>query len=159
MNKLTIQINSLDALERLIGGDAEVEIDIRQSVVERFVRKHLKGIANETLIKKAVEDVQKYVAALLLEEIKGGQGHWWSGKSVLTEAAKNLLRDHARDLMDTEVRGVVLAEMKTSDIVKKVTALLETQAQFIVDQLSNDILEERLEGMVNKRLKEKLGIT
>ena len=41
-----IQINSLDALERLIGGDTELEIEVRNSVIQKFAEKHLKPLAN-----------------------------------------------------------------------------------------------------------------
>lgn len=40
MSSVTIQINSLEALERLIGGDAALEVDLRKSVVHAFIRKH-----------------------------------------------------------------------------------------------------------------------
>ena len=38
-----IQINSLEALERLIGGDTELEIEVRNSIVQEFAKKYLKG--------------------------------------------------------------------------------------------------------------------
>ena len=44
MNSVTIQINSLEALERLIGNDAELEINIRNAIVQKFTKKHLKAI-------------------------------------------------------------------------------------------------------------------
>jgi hypothetical protein len=156
MNKLTVQINNLEALERLIGGDTEVEIDIRKSVVENFVKKHLKGIANDTLVKQAEKNIQQYVSNLLLEEIKG---HWRPEKAVLTDTAKNLLRDFAKDMMDTELRQLVLDQIGSSTIIKTINDLLERQANFIAAQLSDDVLKERLDAMVNKRLKEKLGIS
>ena len=37
-----IQINSLEALERLIGGDPSLEFDIRNNVAQKFAAKHLK---------------------------------------------------------------------------------------------------------------------
>jgi hypothetical protein len=44
-----IQINSLAALERLIGNDNELEMEIRQSVVTDFTKKHLKGFADTVI--------------------------------------------------------------------------------------------------------------
>jgi hypothetical protein len=38
----------LEALERLIGGDSEVEVESRNSVVQKFAETHLKAIANST---------------------------------------------------------------------------------------------------------------
>ncbi len=48
-SKLTLQINNLEALERLIGGDTEVEMDIRRSVVDAFAEKYLKPMAAERM--------------------------------------------------------------------------------------------------------------
>ncbi len=41
-----IQINSLEALERLLGGDTTLEVEIRQSVVQQFAKAHLKPFEN-----------------------------------------------------------------------------------------------------------------
>ena len=46
---MKIQINSLKALERLIGGDNELEIEIRNSIVQEFTKKHLKSIYNDII--------------------------------------------------------------------------------------------------------------
>jgi hypothetical protein len=156
MSKLTIQINNLEALERLIGGDTEIEVDIRQNVVESFIRKHLKGIANETLVKQAVESVQKYVSNLLLDEVKGA--HWWSDKSVLSGTAKNLLSDQAKDLVNNEVRTIVLEIIGTNNIVEQIRELIERQAEYIKGQLSDQVIKERLDRLVDQKIKEKLGI-
>lgn len=43
-NNITIQLNSLEALERLIGSDDQLEIAVRNSVISTFTSKHLKGL-------------------------------------------------------------------------------------------------------------------
>lgn len=58
MNKLTIQINNLEALERLIGGDSEVEIEIRNSVIQNFAEKHLKPLANSPAITSTLSSIK-----------------------------------------------------------------------------------------------------
>jgi hypothetical protein len=45
-----------NALERIIGGDTKVEIEVRTSIVAEFVKKYLKGIANETIVAQASRD-------------------------------------------------------------------------------------------------------
>ena len=49
--KQVVQINSLEALEKLIGGDSDVEVKIRNSVVQNFTKKYLKSIAHELCCK------------------------------------------------------------------------------------------------------------
>ena len=70
---MKIQINSLEALERLIGGDSEVEIDIRNSVVQAFATKHLKAVVShhkiESLCRKTVEGIERDASEKLTKEI------------------------------------------------------------------------------------------
>lgn len=48
-----IQINSLEALERLIGGDSELEFEIRNNVAQDFAKKHLKAVALNEVVQLA----------------------------------------------------------------------------------------------------------
>lgn len=70
MNKLTIQINNLEALERLIGGDSQVEIDIRNSVVQRFAEKHLKPLANSDFIKNTLSSIKEQIYAEVKNKVE-----------------------------------------------------------------------------------------
>ena len=54
---MKIQINSLEALERLIGNDKEMEISVKQSILNEFAKKHLKSIANS----EAMLSIASYV--------------------------------------------------------------------------------------------------
>jgi predicted transcriptional regulator len=60
-NKVHVQINSLEALERLLGNDAEFEFDIRNNIVQKFTEKHLKQVANSELMHKAEEKIKEYL--------------------------------------------------------------------------------------------------
>ena len=70
MSGVKIQINSLEALERLIGGDTQLEIDLRNSIVQEFSKKYLKAVAAElaeTLVepyKKQVQDELRYMLGI-----------------------------------------------------------------------------------------------
>ena len=83
MNKLTIQINNLEALERLIGGDNEVEIDIRNSVVQKFAEKHLKALANSSEISSTLNDIQTDISKQVTEKCEKEIATFkrdWSGR-------------------------------------------------------------------------------
>jgi hypothetical protein len=60
-NIIHVQINSLDALECLIGGDSEFEFDIRNNVVQKFAEKHLKTVANSTVMLEVENKIKSYV--------------------------------------------------------------------------------------------------
>ena len=46
---IKLQINSKAALERLSGGDTELEMEIRNNSVQEFTSKRLKGLINAEL--------------------------------------------------------------------------------------------------------------
>ena len=46
--KLTI---NAEALERLIGGDSDIEIEIRQQIADQFCKRHLKSLINTETMK------------------------------------------------------------------------------------------------------------
>ena len=56
-----IQINSLEALERLIGNDNKLEIEVRNSIVQKFAEKHLKSLANSPTIHTALNNINDAV--------------------------------------------------------------------------------------------------
>ena len=55
---IKIQINSVEALERLIGGDNQMEIEIRSSIVQEFTKRHLKDLANSELLNKTAKALE-----------------------------------------------------------------------------------------------------
>jgi hypothetical protein len=73
-----IQINSLEALERLIGNDNELEIQIRGSIVQEFTKKHLRSLATTEL----VEGAKKSIAYLVKTEFF--EGREWTHKSSIS---------------------------------------------------------------------------
>jgi len=70
-----------DALERLIGRDSQVEIDLRSGIVQNFAKKYLKAVAQSELMCKA----QDYVREHLRKELKiaGTWGVWDSSANTL----------------------------------------------------------------------------
>lgn len=110
----TIQINSLEALERLIGGSTQAEIDIRNAVVQSFTEKHLKAIAADPHIVKVADSIQKAartaVSDLVSEHI-GVIKSTWSGtvQSVTLNATvrneiDSLVRYRASALVDVAIK-------------------------------------------------------
>ena len=149
---IKIQLNSLEALERLIGGDSEIEIEIRNSVAEKFSQKYLKSLAQSLLdsgANSAIKDVltkQNYLK----------EGRSWETKHgpKLRELVSKMIESSTKQI----IAEAVTEGMKSNELVQKVNQSLEAQAKFIADQLTSENLNKRLDAMVDKRLKEKLNI-
>lgn len=63
MVRLTLD---LPALERLIGGDSDVEVELRQGVVTSFAKRHLKEVINSGVL----EPYFRNISQALTEELK-----------------------------------------------------------------------------------------
>ncbi len=153
---IKIQINSLDALERLIGGEAEMEINIRNSVVQQFTESHLKRLATADLMKTTAIAVTNEIKEEFFKTIKTNQ---WGNKQtifspVVKDQLKKVLMTLARRELDVVVRDA-LDEIKTKENIKE---RIGYAADYITDILTDKNIEERLNKMVDARLKTKLGL-
>ena len=151
---MKIQINSLEALERLIGGDNQLEFDIRQSVVEAFSHKHLKSLVTTDLMTK----IQTALTNTLKDEILVNTGNSYSPTFTLAPSAKKFLDERIDNSVESALRKLVEAKIESLSAKKRIDALIEREVSWIAGELKHDVLERRLESMVNARLKEKLGL-
>jgi uncharacterized protein (UPF0147 family) len=125
-----IQINSLAALERLIGGDTEVEIEIRKSVALEMVNKHVTAKLlekNEIFmalvqdrIDRAVLEFSTYLEKPLLEQIGNDpNGPMFRNTTMLAKEARRLygelLRKKAEEAMPEILKQV---EVMVVDVIK-----------------------------------------
>lgn len=151
---MKIQINSLEALERLIGGDTTLEIEIRNSVVQNFVNKHLKALANEQIIGNAERNVKALVNDLMLEKVGTG----YSSTTQLKGTVKEMITKQINNEVKTVIRDLVSKTVIESSTLESINILIQQQADLIIETLTDENLELRLNNMVNKKLKEKLGL-
>lgn len=108
-----IQINSMEALERLIGGDADVEFEVRRSVAADFARKYIKGI----LSKEEIRAIQAETLEFLKREF-----------GVMTERNGVIrLPDNVRAGIQNEVRTAVAKYLE--DMISKEFAAFEKEAK------------------------------
>jgi signal recognition particle GTPase len=120
--KAVIQINSLKALEKLIGGNSEKEIAVRNNVVQDFSRKYLKAVAHE-LCGKFNDD---YLLSIE-NDIRGELYEWHfdgNGKRVYTGLnkknipSKNTIEETKRivnDKIDSVVNETIENKLKNID--------------------------------------------
>lgn len=144
---LTLQINSLEALERLIGGDSQMEFDIRQSVVEAFCKKHLKSVTQEQALKLAERAI--------VEQVKN---------EVFVNGNISFItlpyRDHIKREVDKVIEyGIsVLIDDKIKQKTQELDKIIQERIDYQVrhfEQIKND---GTIDKMVEERVKEKLGL-
>ena len=151
---IKIQINSLDALERLIGGDNELEIEIRSSVVENFTKKHLNTLVNNDLMKKTAIGIQNTLTKQFFEEVKDG----WTTKTILKPEILNKLKDSLEYKAQAELYKIVDTAIETQKIDKNIQTALDIASDRILNNLSDENLNKRLDKMVDTKIKQRLGL-
>ena len=150
-----IQINSLAALERLIGGDSELEIEVRNSVIQAFAKNHLKALITDELLKNAkmavLAEIQKEFFDIVKEQYGGLKPVF---KPEIYEQLKASLLNQA----DRELRGIVNEALETKKKLTEVDYKIKSACDFIDGELSERVLNNKLDRMVTDRIKQKFNI-
>lgn len=116
------------ALEAMIGGDTEAEIEIRNSIVQAFAKKYLKGVANEHIVQRARDTVEEFVR----KEIASIS---WS-----TVSLDNRLVARIRQAVIEEVDKIIDDQIETIkiDLSRRITSA----AKKLTDSMDSKISEQ-----------------
>ena len=153
MNNLTIQINNLSALERLIGGNSEVEIEVRNSVIQKFAEKHLKAMANcepvTSTLKTIKESILGYVKQKVDTEIATFKKDYYNNitEVKLNPAIHAELDRQIRSKMDTFVFETIQASVKKWSDEMKIDERIEKRVAYFTDEYIRDEVKKRIEKL------------
>lgn len=145
-NEVKIQINSLAALERLIGGDSQLEFEIRNSVADNFASKYFKSVVDVKLRKALDDKVTKEVK----EHFKNPL---WPSEVRLSGKGKEAIDDYVKDL----VKKGVIAQVKDSFIIEEVNKATRDLVDNFKDQISSKVevvFEEVLKAELQQRIQQ-----
>lgn len=99
---IVIQLN-YPALERMLGGDTELEIKLRHQIVEEFIKKRLKGLVNN----QALQAVEKQVKDEAFKEAEELVGKIIQEKTYFNTKYSVLLTNHVKSLIKSTVETTV----------------------------------------------------
>lgn len=151
---IKIQINSLEALERLIGNDNELEIDIRQNVVDAFTKKHLKTIANDELMIRAKNAVTNTISEEFMDKVIFNHRPTDVFKKDIVDDFKRRLRTEANMTLIDIVDEVI----ESTKAYERVKETVESAVLNITDKIIYASSEANINRLVDKKLKERLGL-
>lgn len=129
---VTIQINSLDALKRLLGDDPEMGLEVRRSVMIDFLRAHLehtKGKFASELLRASNEGVAALQAALeaeLLGSKLTNRNNY--GTPVFVLSPSEPLRDAVKAAVQTMIQDTIQKEVQEqwTKLLPTIDAKIET---------------------------------
>lgn len=145
---MKVQINSLAALERLLGGDTAVEIEIRSNIVQEFAKKHLKVVANSDAVLVALDATK---AAIIRE-----------AEQKLDASLATFQQDYYGNISKLQLKPEIVAEIRRqvaaqvdAQILKTVLALIEEKFTQVnledmvkrrVDYYTGELINDRVKG-------------
>ena len=124
-----IQINSLGALERLIGGDTEVEIEIRNSIVQEFAKKHLKGVISESLLASATRQAKEEIEDEFTT-IRGSGNNSWVKPTIRVDVL-NRFKQEMRDQVQRELISIIQDVVAENKNIGEIEEQVDRQSRWI----------------------------
>lgn len=148
---MKIQINSLAALERLIGDDKEMEFAVKDSIINTFAKNYLKSIAHSEIIdalKKAVLYELEKDLNLVVERTSSWAGCTYKAKPELKEAvdkaAKEALNEIVKEAVNEKMAGI------NEEVNQRVGYALDCICAKVAEVNIDRLVRERLTKMLNQ---------
>lgn len=134
---------TVPALERLIGGDTEVEVELRKSIVQEFAKRHLTAVAKE--VYSDIEATKALIKEHVLREMGAVKLEAWSGgKYKLTSECTAAIKVSVMDV----IHDAVTAAAKEAwvefrpQILERLAKAYEREALAVIkEQVRQDILK------------------
>jgi hypothetical protein len=126
-----MQLN-LPALERLLGGDTQMEVELRYQIVQEFAKRHLKAVAAEPAFEKIIESHRKVIDAEVRSLV--GDHVWKDGKTVA------VLQERVKKLVEDSLEGCLREAVKRCFDAK--VAEYEANAKAHIERFENRMLYE-----------------
>lgn len=157
MPNLTLQINSKQALERLIGGDSELEVTLRNNIVQEFAKTHLKklvpALESSTAFTELKNGVRKEVTKAIQQQTISFKEYYAGGGLYDVK-----LRPEIQEVIDREVKkaisGVIrvacdeaLAKYTEEFITKVVAAQIDHNLKVIIGDKVKERLKDVMSGL------------
>jgi len=139
---------TIPALERLLSGDTEVEVELRKNIVHEFSKRHLSAVAKEVYgeIKKAKEIIRdEMLKEIGTARVQGFSGERYEISNELRLTIKNAIKEamvaevnaSAQAAWD-EIKSEILARLKTA-YDAEVMKLMRHQAKLDVLKAMEDL--------------------
>jgi len=148
--KLRLQLDS-SALERLIGGDTEIELELRNGIANEFAKRHLRSIINDNgfkaFIGKEADEAKKETKRYIEEHISKRPA---LGKP---EELNAKIKKHIDDYIANEAKIVI--EQAVKEINKTIEDIAQARFQSLLPQLDS-IIEIKVRNLTDTYIDQKV---
>ena len=144
---------SLPALERLIGGDNQIEVELRQQIAEKFAERHLKCMLNDTMLGQVQRTVAEFAGKQIGEVIN----------QIGRKETADRWASEARYKLQGPITEAINKAVEES-VAEKIRNAVQTAADTVVSRATRDVRtmvdrylgEKKLEELIQQGIKERL---
>lgn len=151
-----IQINSLEALERLIGDDKNLEIQVKESILNGFAKNYLKSVTNSFIVEKLktsiLEELGKTNFFGMMKKDDSGFRPIYS----LTYDFREKVEREVIKLVDEKIQSAL--QKPINDIYKQIERRFDILSSETAEVLSDENAKAHLDKLVQKKLESVLGL-
>lgn len=135
-----IQINSLEALERLIGEDKELEIVVKESIINEFAKNHLKAVINNEFLKDLKCEIMKDLKKTdYLGILKSEKKDYFGNKVLyLSDKTAKLVKSCVLNEVDQIIRET------TDEVREELNSMVRERLQSTAASVVNSIKESTI---------------
>jgi hypothetical protein len=144
------------ALDKLIGGDTEIEIELRKGVVENFAKHKLSTLFNDEYIQERITVIRNTITSQLSEAIRKFVNEQFgitsfSYKKELSSELRTLLKKEADKLIVKEVKETV---SKTINEVHEYLNLTKDRIEELIHNYIDETKKETIQEIVKEILQD-----
>lgn len=161
MDKIKLQLNSAPIIKQIIDNDPEFELEIKKTILDSVVRKHIKDITTNEIIKDTVRetlaDIRKNGLDLGDAKMSGkydrGQCSWYNyDAGALSDEIKNYYSRVIQTFVKLEMEKLVKDELK-NQIQEIVTSTIERYIkQDMIADVKRDIMVKNSKMLNNEKI-------
>lgn len=143
----------LAAVEWLIGGDTELEVELRSSVVQEFARRHLKAVVADVGMQKHIDKISRMVQSSIDDEVKSRVVSMSWGNYKISDSMKLRIREEAGEAVSAETKQIVreIAAEQLESLRQIVSVLLQDMQSKLDKAIARAAdLEDRMEKMLSE---------
>ena len=133
------------ALERLLGGDSQLEADLRVNIVKHFTKQHLVPLMETEAMKNAVEALRIASEKAIREQI-GATAADWRGKKLQ-------LNPEFEKQLSTKIAQLVEEFMSKQGLFDQIQAYLNSRFAYWTDY-ADKAVRKHLDVEIERRIKE-----
>lgn len=138
------------ALERLLGGDTQLEIELRTGIANQFADKYLKSLVNSQLVSTTGTQIEQ----LIKNEILSGPQF----RKTLSPKYQKIVEEGVTIALHSIIIDAVKEAIQSGHYETMLKDLVHQESSRIANEWTASNIEERISRAADEKIKHRLGL-